>query len=213
MRATVTSADRAFRPRGFSLIELIVVIGIVAVLIALLLPALRRARQQALSVQCKSNLHQIGQSLLIYANNNGGWIYPPSHGPIVGRPREEYWPNLVFKPAVWNPPILLCPEDQEPGLECSYLLNHYLRNREIRYHTTIAGRKSSSDIIVMGEKRTEIEGYYLDPGEYDLAVEPFRHGRVLKSNYLYLDLHVDNEAETKVIDGVEPWDVPEMAKP
>jgi prepilin-type processing-associated H-X9-DG protein len=53
-----------------------------------------------------------------------------------------------------------------------------------------------------------MEGYYLDPGEYDLAVEPFRHGSQLKSNYLYLDLHVDNEASTTIVNGVEPWDVP-----
>ena len=202
------SADRR---SAFSLIELIVVIGIIAVLIALLLPALHKSRQQALSVQCKSNLHQIGQMLIIYANNNQGWIYPPSAGAIPGRPREEYWPNLVFKPPIWNPPILRCPADQEnPVLECSYLLNHYLRDRNIRYHSTIKGAKSAADIIVMGEKRTENEGYYLDPGEYDTAVEPFRHGRYMKSNYLYLDLHVDNQAETRVVDNVEPWDVPEQ---
>src|SRR3954465_12903189 len=97
---------RPSRRRGFSLVELMVVIGIIAVLIGILLPALHRARMQALSVKCKSNLQQIGVSLLIYANNNAGWIYPPNHGVIPDRPREEFWPNLVFKPPVWNPPIL-----------------------------------------------------------------------------------------------------------
>jgi prepilin-type N-terminal cleavage/methylation domain-containing protein/prepilin-type processing-associated H-X9-DG protein len=200
---------RPARRAAFSLIEILVVIGIVGLLIALLLPALHRARQQALTVKCRANLQQIGQALLIYANNNTGWIYPPNHGVIPGRPREEYWPCLVFKPPVWNPPILLCPADNQPALECSYLLNHYLRNYSIRYHSTnFAGGKNASNVIVMGEKRTETEGYYLDPGEWDLVVEPFRHGRTLKSNYLYLDLHVDNEAGTRVINGVEPWDVP-----
>jgi prepilin-type N-terminal cleavage/methylation domain-containing protein/prepilin-type processing-associated H-X9-DG protein len=196
------------QPRGFSLIELLVVIGIIALLIALLLPALRRARQQANTIACRSNLHQIGQLLMIYANNNNGWIYPPNHGVIPGRPREEFWPNLVFKPAIWNPPILRCPVDVEPALECSYLLNHYLKARQILFHGSNLGGKSPTQVIVMGEKRTEMDGYYLDPGEYELAVEPYRHGLQLKSNYLYLDLHVDNEASTAVINGVEPWDVP-----
>jgi type II secretory pathway pseudopilin PulG len=57
-------------------VELLVVIGIIAILISLLLPALARARQQAVSVQCLSNLKSIGQACFLYASENKGF-FPP----------------------------------------------------------------------------------------------------------------------------------------
>ena len=63
---------------GFSLIELLVVIGIVAVLLAVLMPALSRARRQANLVQCLANLRNIGHAALFHANEHGGYL--PSAG-------------------------------------------------------------------------------------------------------------------------------------
>src|SRR5437773_9990061 len=59
---------------AFTLVELLVVIGIIAILIAVLLPALRTAREHALSVQCLANLRSCGQLLMIYANQNKGFL-------------------------------------------------------------------------------------------------------------------------------------------
>src|SRR6266436_1976493 len=76
---------RKRRVRGaFSLVELLVVIGIIAVLIGILLPALSRARSQAKAVLCMNNMRQVGVFLLQYANNNHGVIYPI--GPEVPDP-------------------------------------------------------------------------------------------------------------------------------
>ncbi len=62
------------RHNAFSLIELFVVIGIIAVLISFLLPTLRNARQQMVTVSCLSQMRQLGMAFEMYATDNKGWM-------------------------------------------------------------------------------------------------------------------------------------------
>src|SRR5688500_1349140 len=66
-------SDRS-RKQGFTLVELLVVIGIIAVLVAMLMPALTKARRSAQQVACMSNMRQIGLAFLTFAANNKGHL-------------------------------------------------------------------------------------------------------------------------------------------
>jgi prepilin-type N-terminal cleavage/methylation domain-containing protein len=144
------------RRGAFTLVELLVVIGIISVLIAILLPALQRARQQSETVQCLSNEKQIGLGLLMYADANDSYLFPDKQGwdnnhvyqtPPVGGPGDgsvvfgnPLYPTTLVDPPntytynvwplfvfnIWDPPFMTCPSDLQPLANHTYILNDHL---------------------------------------------------------------------------------------
>jgi len=88
--------------RAFTLVELLVVIGIISVLISILLPALNRAREQANLVACESNLRQIGQMLDTYAAEHNGWF---TYG--IGQIKGGFYD---YGDGIWSTPYWTWPD-------------------------------------------------------------------------------------------------------
>lgn len=211
--------------KAFTVVELLVVIGIIGVLISLLLPSLRGAQRAAKSVQCKSHLKQIGQALQMYSEANRGFLFPPDRG-MFSVPSQR-WPVLVFKmaypveptdhdaqlaedPVQWRPAILECPADLQPAFAHSYVLNNHLVLDTVKYSSGMRG-VSPADIIIVGEKKTIAVDYYMNvsggTSDYDRLVEPYRHGPHIGSNYLYLDMHVAAATPKEARGSMDPWSV------
>lgn len=85
----MTMTHSTHNRRGFTLVELLVVIGIIALLISILLPALGKARAAAQNVACQSNLRQLGQATLLYAQENDGRL--PYDRATVNGTEIQWW--------------------------------------------------------------------------------------------------------------------------
>ena len=93
----------SYRPLGFTLIELLVVISIIAILAAMLLPALSRSKQSAKRLVCVNHLRQLGLATIMYVGDNDGY-YPSSNSSVK-------WPQAI-RPGYDNLRLLACPEDR-----------------------------------------------------------------------------------------------------
>ncbi len=200
--------------RGFTLVELLVVVAIIGVLIGLILPAVQSVRASARDVVCKNNMRQIGLAVLMYSNSHNGDFPWTSHAG-----NNLTWLETL-KPFTENvESIRACPEDPrapewlaEQRRGTSYLLNDLLSDSKIQQSVDNINRiPSTSTLIVLFEssERTSVTddhvhcSVFYDPFRIErnrvwdfmqLEVATTRHFNF--SNYLFADGHVASIAES-----------------
>lgn len=129
---TIKTCRTKFRERGFTLIELLVVIAVIAILAAMLLPALAAAKQRVWGIACNSNLHQIGLGMTIFAHDNKSF-YPESGGQIPWKQTDPHthhasWMEQIF-PDVGNTNVYHCPANEEQPESGQSSFNYFIGAR------------------------------------------------------------------------------------
>ena len=100
------------KPKAFTLIEILVVIGVITLLMAFLLPTLQRVKNQAKAVICRSNLKQWSTVLIMYTDNNDG-LFPTQK--FYGLATPEPWMYTLYKYAARSEDLHSCPIATKPA--------------------------------------------------------------------------------------------------
>jgi prepilin-type N-terminal cleavage/methylation domain-containing protein/prepilin-type processing-associated H-X9-DG protein len=195
---------------GFTLVELLVVMGIIAALTAVLLPTLRGARESASRTSCASSLRQLYNAQTLYAADNGGRF-----AGVTGSADERWYRRLARYLATDesspSSPTLVCPSaepaDESNPAVSSYGLNPWVNMRV--WSQKLSVKMPASRIILMGDKSFQADDYmmtedgwfFLMPGETarmyrstgHTSHSTFRHGPVGRglANMVMADGHVD----------------------
>jgi|SRR5690348_11939361 len=159
--------------RGFTLVELLVVVGLIAVLISLLLPAVNVARRSAGQARCASNLRQWALALNIYVDQNHGWLPRRGQGkmptqtinwyddwfnalpPLLGQPAYQDLVSSGRTPELGDGSIWICPQlygnPNRFGNLFGYAMNMALSVRNAPQPDRINQVASTSSVVFMAD--------------------------------------------------------------
>ncbi len=158
------------RASGFSLVELLVAVSVIAVLIALLLPALRAARDTAQRVLCQSRMRQVGIAMQVYRSDFGGW-HPPQNI-LPGSLPPPWYDSGSYRFAELIRPYLNTPENL--SYTSSADENTYMcPSNNYRYRTGMLFSEMREFIYTSGLGM--VSGNYWNTALFGMSESSFRH--------------------------------------
>ena len=144
LRSSFCLHPSAFR-RAFTLVELLIVIGIIALLIALLLPSVSGTRAHALRIKCSANLRTLGHVVHQYANENKGWI-PRDYS--WGNKEHRFWADLFAR--MMNYPMPPAPVGGAGSAAYDLTLLPFFARLEMYQCPTFPDDRQSLDFVLNG---------------------------------------------------------------
>jgi prepilin-type N-terminal cleavage/methylation domain-containing protein/prepilin-type processing-associated H-X9-DG protein len=180
------------RAEAFTLIELLVVMAIIAILAALVMPAITRGKESGRATACLSDLRQIGVALQVYVDENQNRM-PAMRDKSLTSPTNNFpGPDDVLKSQLGNANVLHCPSDQWPGT----LPKLNPQAGSTCFEQT--GCSYSWNNLLNGERADQLIAFQLKFDPHEIPVffdkEKFHAARGVKKevNYLYADGHIRN---------------------